>query len=70
MPQSRREARYFMPNTRHHRTHQPVSEPKIFRNSPRIDRTRCSSISSRSKITPFYDPLIRFRQPTGERYPP
>eukprot|EP00966_Prymnesium_polylepis_P272709 6300595-Prymnesium_polylepis.1 len=41
-------ARYFMPNTRRHRTHQPVSEPKISRNNLRIDRARCSQGSLRS----------------------
>ena len=65
MPQTRREASYLMPNTRHHLTLQLTSEPKIFRDIPRIDRARCSSISSRSMITPFCDPLIRFTQPTG-----
>eukprot|EP00966_Prymnesium_polylepis_P247716 5727980-Prymnesium_polylepis.1 len=33
------------PNTRRHPTHQLVSEPKVFRNNPRIDCARCSSIS-------------------------
>eukprot|EP00966_Prymnesium_polylepis_P207175 4798450-Prymnesium_polylepis.1 len=68
MPQSRREAGYFMPNTRRHLTHQPVSEPDFFCNIPQRCRARCSSNpssnSSRSKITPFYDPLIQFKQPT------